>query len=271
MVSFPNCKINLGLHVTKKREDGFHDIETVFYPLTYCDVLEIVQADKAEADVVFSTSGLSIEGSPENNLCVKAYHLLKEKFAQLLPVKMHLHKKIPMGAGLGGGSADGAFALEMLNEKFHLGLQKEELMALALQLGSDCPFFIINEACLAMGRGEVLEKLQLQLSEFRIVVVSPGIHVNTGKAFSKLKPKQQETSLKEIIAQPVSSWKDLLKNDFEESVFEEHPAIAGIKTALYDKGAVYASMSGSGSCVYGLFKEVPEGFAFPINYITLIL
>jgi 4-diphosphocytidyl-2-C-methyl-D-erythritol kinase len=268
MIVFPNCKINLGLHILQKRTDGFHDLETVFYPIPLQDALEIVQNHLPGSPVQFNTTGLKIDSSIEDNICFKAYQILKKDFSELPSVKMHLHKAIPSGAGLGGGSSDGAFTLLLLNKKFNLGLTEEQLITYALQLGSDCPFFIKNKACYANGRGEKLEEIKLDLSHYKIVVTNPQIHIHTGKTFSKITPSNQRTSIKEIIKQPIENWKGFLKNDFEEVVFAEHPEIKTIKEKLYGYGAVYASMSGSGSSVYGLFeKNTQLQFDFPEHYL----
>jgi 4-diphosphocytidyl-2-C-methyl-D-erythritol kinase len=255
LLSFPNCKINLGLNIIAKRADGFHDLETVFYPIAVKDVLEVVQQQHETTDVEFTSSGLPIEGDTGNNLCVKAYHLLKKDFADLPPVKMQLHKAIPMGAGLGGGSADGAFTLKLLNQKFQLNLSTDQLVSYALQLGSDCPFFIINQPCFAEGRGEKLQPIGLDLSAYQFLIINPGIHVNTGWAFSQIVPKQPVTSIKNIITQSIQTWKTRLVNDFEAPVFEIHPEIKTIKENLYAQGAVYAAMTGSGSTVFGIFEK----------------
>lgn len=253
MLLFPNCKINLGLRILNKREDGFHNLETVFYPISINDALEIIPA--AGIDLHFSQTGLTVDGNEADNICVKAYHLLKKDFPQLPGIKMHLHKAIPMGAGLGGGSADGAFLLQLLNTKFQLQLTQQQLINYALQLGSDCPFFIINKPCFATGRGEIMEPIALDLSAYKIAIINPGIHVNTGWAFSQLTPAVPAKSILQIIAQPIQTWKDELKNDFEESVFAAHPSIQSIKKILYSNGALYAAMSGSGSTVFGIFEK----------------
>ena len=267
MIVFPNCKINLGLHILRKRADGFHDLETVFYPVPLQDAVEIVQPPQAEADVVFTSSGMPVDGAASDNSCVKAYRLLKKDFPQLPLIRLHLLKTIPTGAGLGGGSADGAFTLVLLNKKFNLGLDEEKLMAYALQLGSDCPFFVRNTPCYATGRGEVLENIKLDLSPYKFVLVNPQIHINTGWAFSQIRPSEERASLKEIITRPVEEWKVFLKNDFEEAVFAQHPAIKECKEALYRWGAVYAAMTGSGSTVFGLFeKTAMPHFNFPSHY-----
>ncbi|MBL7739332.1 MAG: 4-(cytidine 5'-diphospho)-2-C-methyl-D-erythritol kinase [Chitinophagaceae bacterium] len=268
MVVFPNCKINLGLHIIRKRSDGFHDIETIFYPLPLYDILEIIEP-AAQKDIAFSTSGIPIEATTENNLCIKAWRLLQKDFPSLPPVQMHLHKAIPMAAGLGGGSADGAFVLQLLNKKFELGLTTQQLNRYALQLGSDCPFFIINKPCFATGRGEILEETSIDLGVYKFVIVNPGIHVSTKDAFSMITPGPPVKDIKRIIAQSIDTWKDELKNDFEEPIFALHPEIGMIKTELYKTGAVYASMSGSGSTVYGIVeKEKPLQLAFPSHYFV---
>ena len=270
MIAFPNCKINLGLHILQKRADGFHDLETVFYPIPLRDGLEIIQnASPSQNQIEFTSSGLAIDAEPEDNICVKAYHLLKKDFPQLPSVKMHLHKTIPSGAGLGGGSADGAFTLLLLNKKFNLDLNEDQLTQYALQLGSDCPFFIINKPSYATGRGENLQSIELDLSSYQIVVVNPDIHVNTSWAFSQITPHKERKSLKEIITLSIAEWREYLKNDFEEVVFLHHPEIKNIKEQLYEQGAVYASMSGSGSTVYGLFdKNALPQFHFPAHYFV---
>lgn len=249
MVVFPNCKINLGLHITGKRPDGFHELETVFYPVPLTDILEVVSATTLQ----FQSTGLDIPGNPASNLCLKAYQLLKEDFPQLPPVQMHLHKIIPMGAGLGGGSADGAFALKLMNEKYQLNLTTDQLMAYAAKLGSDCPFFIMNTACYATGRGELLTPINLDLSGYRFVIVHPGIHINTKWAFEQIKPSLPTRSIKEIIQLPIEDWKHYLSNDFEAPIQQNYPAIEAIKLALYKDGALYVSMSGSGSAVFGIY------------------
>lgn len=282
MIVFPNCKINLGLQILNKREDGFHNLETVFYPIPLRDALEVIRStdDKIESDINFKSTGLIIEDDSHNNLCIKAYDLLKKDFPTLPSIQMHLHKTIPMGAGLGGGSSDGAFALKLLNEKFQLGISGQQLINYALQLGSDCPFFIINKPAFATGRGEILEEIPLDLSAYHFAIVNPGIHVNTGWAFTQLNlsgrskrpDSERHTDLKTIIQQPVSTWKDQLINDFEEPVSKAHPEIASIKQQLYDAGALYASMTGSGSTVFGIFsKEQKPSLLFsPFYFYKLI-
>ena len=263
MVVFPNCKINVGLHVVCKRTDGYHDLETVFYPLFLRDALEVIRSEKFS----FQLSGLPVDGITENNLCVKAYHLLKQDFPELPPVSIHLHKAIPMGAGVGGGSADGAFMLTLLNDKFRLHLSQEQLISYALKLGSDCPFFIINKPCFASGRGENLTPVDLDLSSYKIIMVNPGIHVSTKEAFSRLTPSIPKKGVQEIIKQPITTWREELKNDFEESVFKSFPAIEDVKKELYETGAIYAAMSGSGSSVLGIFDQnATFDFSWPSGY-----
>ncbi len=268
MVLFPNCKINLGLNILRKRADGYHDLETVFYPIRLQDALEVIQANETS----FHLSGLQVNGNINDNLCLKAYHLLKRDFTDLPPVSIHLNKAIPMGAGLGGGSADGAFMLTMLNKKFQLNLSEEQLMNYALQLGSDSPFFILNKPCFAASRGENLSPVQIDLSGYKIAIVHPGIHISTKEAFSKLSPAIPKKSIHEIIKQPISTWKNDLVNDFEKNVFKQFPAIKEIKNKLYDEGAIYASMTGSGSTVFGLFKGSAEAdLTFPKDYFCIML
>lgn len=271
MITFPNCKINLGLSITGKREDGYHNLETVFYPVPLKDALEIITAppEKAIPTVEFSASGLTVDGTPENNLCVKAWHLLKNDFPSLPSVRLHLHKVIPMGAGLGGGSADGAFTLQLLNNTYKLGLTNEQLISYALQLGSDCPFFILNTPCFATGRGEIMQPIDLALSGYTFVLVNPGIHVSTGWAFANITPQQPAVSIKDIIQQPVATWKNRLINDFEAPVMQQYPTIQQVREQLYDAGAIYASMTGSGSTVFGIFdKTTPMPFSFPSYYFV---
>jgi 4-diphosphocytidyl-2-C-methyl-D-erythritol kinase len=253
VILFPNCKINLGLHVIRKRDDGYHDLETVFYSLPLHDALEIVRSEAGNVD--FHVSGLVVNGKPEDNLCIKAYGLIKKDFPQLPAIQMHLHKAIPMGAGLGGGSSDGAFTLQLLNEKFQLNISQEQLLDYALRLGSDCPFFIINKPCIATGRGELMQPVSLDLSLYSFLLVHPGIHISTGWAFSQLTPATPPQSLAIVIQQPVTTWSSSLKNDFETPVLQHHPELKAIKEKLYQAGALYASMSGSGSCFYGIFPK----------------
>ncbi len=259
MISFPNCKINLGLNIIGKRADGYHDLETVFYPLQLTDALEIIRTDATDLSTqftpIFSTSGLPIPGDQSNNLCIKAYQLLKKNFPALAPIKIHLHKAIPMGAGLGGGSADASFTLQLLNKKFNLNLSEKRQIEYAAELGSDCPFFVINQPSFAKGRGEILNPLSLNLSAFTFVLVHPEIHISTKWAFEQIKPFQQNPSIQEIIETPIHNWKYTLFNDFEAPIAAAYPEINAIKNKLYEIGAVYASMSGSGSTVFGIYPK----------------
>ena len=254
MVNFPNCKINLGLHVTAKRSDGFHNIETVFWPVNICDALEIIAAP-AIPDVMFTSAGLAVAGKEEDNICCKAFHLLKKDFPQLPGIKMHLYKAIPMGAGLGGGSADGAFTLLLLNKKFQLNLNEKQLLHYSLQLGSDCPFFILNKPSFARGRGEMLEIIDLNLAGYTLLIINPGVHINTGWAFSQIMPAMPPKSIQTIIQQPIQTWKAELVNDFEQTVLQHYPQLGAIKENLYNTGAVYAGMSGSGSTFFGIYPS----------------
>lgn len=252
MISFPNAKINLGLHVLRKRDDGFHDIETLFFPVPLHDSLEIIPA----SDGQFAMHQHGIPLPEGENLCARTYLLLKNDF-DIPAVKIHLLKNIPAGAGLGGGSSDAAFTLIMLNEMFGLSIAKSKLMEYASEIGSDCAFFIENSPALAGGRGEVLEPLELELSGKHITIVKPGVHVSTAEAYRMLTPDAGRASIRELVALPLQKWKDALHNDFEEALFKKHPVIASVKAAMYDAGAVYASMSGSGSAVYGIFDDAP--------------
>ncbi len=250
MISFPNAKINLGLHVLEKRKDGFHNIESCFYPMELCDALEVMPANQLH----FESTGLPIPGNTSDNLVLRAYHLLS-RFHDLPNVAIHLHKVIPMGAGLGGGSSDGAFALKMLNELFQIGLTNIQVKALAAELGSDCPFFLKNEPSIATGTGTSLEPIDLDLKGYRIELLYPDVHVSTGQAYALIKPKKKRLSVREILVLPISQWQDKLINDFEDPMIAKYPQIGEAKKQLLEKGAVYASMTGSGSTVFGLFEK----------------
>lgn len=253
MISFPNAKINLGLNIVSKRPDGYHNIESCFYPIPLHDVLEIIPSDTLH----LSSSGLDIPGTTESNLCIKAFNLLRERY-DIPPVKIHLHKVIPMGAGMGGGSADGAFTLKMLNSLFNLDLKTEQLEDLASILGSDCPFFIQNTSAFATGRGTDLESISVNLQGYYLALKNPGIHIGTKEAYSKIAPTAPAVSIREIVTQPITNWRSQLHNDFERSVFPLHPYIEEVKNNMYFSGALYASMTGSGSTVYGIFDEKPN-------------
>jgi 4-diphosphocytidyl-2-C-methyl-D-erythritol kinase len=267
LIVFPNCKINLGLQIKRKRADGFHALETIFLPVSLNDALEVVSSQTGETTL--QVSGNVIDAVAEDNICIKAYRLLQQQFPKLPAVQVHLHKNIPAGAGLGGGSADGSFMLSLLNQKYNLGLSTPELAALALQLGSDCPFFVYNQACFASGRGEILQPLDLDLSAFSLVLVNPQIHINTGWAFRQLPAERKHADLRSVMELPVSKWQYLLVNDFEVPVFEQYPEIAAIKSKLYEQGAVFASMTGTGSTVFGLFpKDATPTLSFPDHYFV---
>ena len=250
MITFPNAKINIGLNITEKRADGYHNLETIFYPVELCDALEFV----VDEETKFACSGLEIEGNPDNNLIIKAYKLLQEEF-DLPHLNIHLHKTIPMGAGLGGGSSDAAFMLKMLNEEFKLNLTSEELQAKAVKLGADCAFFVENRPVLAKGIGNIFEPTCVDLSGYQIVLIKPEVHVSTAEAYGGCKPQRWTMPLEEVIKLPITEWKHHIHNDFEKTVFVAHPELAEIKEMLYNKGAIYAAMSGSGSTIYGIFEN----------------
>ncbi len=252
MLVFPNCKINLGLSIVEKRDDGFHNIETVFYPIPLYDVLEIIIS--GDENTFFNSSGILIPGNENQNLCVKAYYLLKEDF-DLAGVNMHLHKVIPMGSGLGGGSSDATHTLMLLNELFTLNLDQNQLIDYASKLGADCAFFIKNKPTFAFGKGDQFKDVNVDLANHYIVIVKPEIHVGTAEAYAGVSPENHLFSIKKMVEKPISEWQFTLKNDFEKSIFANHPEIKKIKNTFYENGATYASMSGSGSSVFGLFKN----------------
>lgn len=251
MVVFPNAKINIGLNILSKREDGYHDISSCFYPIPLCDVLEIVPSKKFE----FRGSGIPVDGALEKNLCVKALRLLQEDHA-VGEVKMHLHKVIPMGAGLGGGSADATFTLKALDKLFNLDLSTHELEQYAAQLGSDCPFFARNEPVMAKGTGTEFSPCKIDLAGKYLVLLYPDLHISTQEAYSGVKPALPPYDLQTVLAEkPLKDWTQFVKNDFEESISRKHSIISQLKAALYDHGALYTSMTGSGSAVYGIFDK----------------
>lgn len=258
MIIFPNCKINLGLHVINKRADGYHDIETVFYPLNWCDALEVIENKELDKDFLFSQSGLPIAGTTESNLIYKAWKLISAE-KKLPHIKVHLHKNIPMGAGLGGGSSDAAAFINLLTKQFHLHLSEDQKTKIASQLGSDCAFFTKNKTVLAKGKGNEFSDVSINLSKYYILLVYPNIHSNTKEAYEGLTPKIPQHSLKEILEKySINEWRNVLVNDFELSIFEKYPEIKTLKETLYNQGAVYASMSGSGSSVFGIFEKRPK-------------
>lgn len=257
MITYPNAKINLGLNITEKRPDGYHNLETVFYPIPLQDALEVTRLEE-QKEYALKVSGTPIEGESYENLVIKALRLLHTDFPQVKGVDIHMYKHIPTGAGLGGGSADAAFMIKLLNEKFKLNLNTQQMEEYAARLGADCAFFIQNKPVFATGIGNIFEPIELSLKGYYLILVKPDIFVSTKEAYALIHPQKPEISIKEIICKPIETWKDTLKNDFEESVFPKYPEIAAIKDKLYDMGAVYASMSGSGSSVYGIFKKQVE-------------
>lgn len=258
MITFPNAKINLGLNIVEKRPDGYHNLETIFYPINLQDALEVTRRENNDKEYTLHISGSPLEGEPEDNLVVKAYKLLKKDYPGLLPVDIHMYKHIPAGAGLGGGSSDATCMIKLLNDKFSLELSTERMEEYAVKLGADCAFFIRNKPVFATGIGNLFEPVELSLKGYHIILIKPDIFVSTRDAFAEIKPVRPAVSLKEIVKQPMETWKNSMKNDFEDSVFKKFPEIAAIKDELYDLGAVYAAMSGSGSSVYGIFKAPIE-------------
>lgn len=269
MITFPNAKINLGLNIVSKRDDGYHNLETVFYPIPLRDALEIVPS---EDGTHLTQSGLRIDGEPSDNLVMKAYRLLQKDYPEVPPLHIYLRKNIPFGAGLGGGSADASFLLKMMNETAGLALSNEQLKAYAAQLGADCPFFIDNQPVFAEGTGNVFSPVSLSLEGYSLLLIKPDIYISTREAFSGITPRKPAVSVKEIIASPPEDWKEQLVNDFEAPLFLLYPEIKQIKERLYAQGAVYAAMSGSGSSVFGLFRQpaallpkIPGGTTFRLS------
>jgi len=254
LISFPNCKINIGLHVLEKRSDGFHNIETILYPVGWSDILEIVPTETENQTTDIRCTGMRVFGTREKNLCIRAYQLLAKDHS-LPPLKMHLHKLVPVGAGLGGGSSDGVHALMLINKITGLRLAESEIEKYASQLGSDCAFFINNKPVLAMGKGDEFEPIKLKTKKIFCVIVKPGVHVSTAAAYSWIKPKKRKESLKDLIQRPMSEWEGVITNDFEKIVSDRFPVVKNIKSRLYKLGAVYAAMTGSGSGVFGFFQE----------------
>ncbi len=258
MISFPNAKINIGLFITEKRADGFHNLESCFFPIPWTDILEIIP-DKS---LTFTSSGISIPGDAESNLCIKAYQLIKEDF-NIPFVNIHLHKNIPIGAGLGGGSADASFTLKMLNEMFELSIHDEKLEEYARQLGSDCAFFIKNKPVFAYEKGDIFKPLNISLKNKFIVLINPNIHISTREAYSGVKPQKLSFDLHNILEnnEPIN-WQNKVHNDFEDSIFPNHPTIQQIKKDLYEQGALYAAMTGSGSTLFGIFENEIDTIIF---------
>jgi 4-diphosphocytidyl-2-C-methyl-D-erythritol kinase len=255
MLFFPNAKINIGLNILRKRNDGYHDIETIFCPTALADILEFVQIpDEQPGKCQYSATGIAVDGDPETNLCVKAYRLLCKDF-NLPAIQVHLHKIIPPGAGLGGGSSDGAFMLKYLDKEFELGLGEDQLCAYASQLGSDCAFFILNRPVFGFERGNRFREIGNLPEELELALVNPGIHVSTGEAYGAITPRVPGQSLEQLVTEPIEQWKDRIVNDFEQPISARYPVIGQIRDQLYNMGATYASMSGSGSTVYGIFRQ----------------
>jgi 4-diphosphocytidyl-2-C-methyl-D-erythritol kinase len=263
VLTFPNAKLNLGLYVTAKRPDGYHALETVFLPIPWTDALEVLPAPKGQAGTSLALTGRPIPGEVATNLCLKAYELLKADFPALPFAQLHLHKIVPIGAGLGGGSADAAFALRAIAAVFELPLSVAQLEGYARRLGADCAFFIENKPCLALERGDVFEPIGLDLRGTPCVVVYPGLHISTAQAFAGIVPQAPNIPLREALCQPVATWRDTVSNDFEASLAPTYPVLADIKQQLYAAGAAYASLSGSGSAVYGLFPGLAEAPSLP--------
>ena len=249
MILYPNAKINLGLNILSKRDDGFHNLISVFYPVyNYFDILEIIPAKK----FLFTTSGLNIPG--KTNLCENAYALMSSKY-NIDPVHIHLHKNIPIGSGLGGGSSDASFVLKGINQLFNLNIDNNTLQNISLQIGADCPFFIQNKVKLVSGIGDVMKEIDLDLSEYEIRIINTGIHISTKDAFSEIVCDDANNSLQNLAFLPIEKWKESITNDFEKSLFNKYPKIKESKQKLYDSGAIYSSRTGTGSAVYGVFKK----------------
>ena len=265
------AKINLGLNIVRKRADGYHDLETVFYPVKIHDEIEIEQKNSQAEACTLCIQGHKIEGNPQDNLIVKAYLLLAEKY-NIPPIHVTLDKQIPMQAGMGGGSADCGYTIRLLNDMFHLGLSIEEMQRHAAKLGADCAFFITAQPSYAEGIGDILTPVDLNLNDYYIAIVKPPIAISTKEAFAGIHAKAPKKNCKEIIKLPIEQWKNLLVNDFEESILPQHPIIGQIKQSLYDEGALYAAMSGSGSALFGIFKNAPHAISelFPDCYTKIV-
>ena len=260
MITFPLAKINLGLNVVERRPDGYHNLQTVFMPVPLTDALEVHEMDAAfpsEVDCDLKVTNIAVEGDEQRNLVVRAYNMLKAEFPDMPRVHAHLRKDIPTQAGMGGGSSDCAAMLLLLNRMFSLGLTQQQLIDRAAQLGADCPIFVLNRPAYAEGIGEKLTPIELSLKDYYLAIVRPNIPVPTKEAFSRITPHMPAKNCLDIVRQPIDTWRHELVNDFEESVFALHPEIGAVKQRLYDLGAVYAAMSGSGSALFGIFKKEP--------------
>jgi 4-diphosphocytidyl-2-C-methyl-D-erythritol kinase len=266
MLVFPNAKLNLGLYVTGQRPDGFRNLESVFVPLPWTDALEVLPT-AAGTETTLTLTGIPIPGEPATNLCLRAYELLRADF-NLPPVQLHLHKVVPIGAGLGGGSGDAAFALRALNDLFALQLPADALEAYARRLGSDCAFFIRNKPVFAYEKGDVFEPVALDLTGTACLVIYPGLHISTAEAYRRVQPRTPRHNLRAALSQPLETWRHTISNDFEEALTPHYPVLGDLKAQLYAAGAAYASLSGSGSAVYGLFPglEMPPKLELPVEY-----
>ena len=260
MIIFPQAKINLGLHVLKKREDSYHEVETCMYSIPLFDILEILPA----GEFSFKQTGLMVDGNIESNLCVKAFRLIQQEY-NIPEVYLHLRKQIPMGAGLGGGSSDAAHVINGLNEIFAIGISQSRKEELAAQLGSDCAFFIDGSPKLATGRGEKLEEISVDLKGKHLLLIYPDIHVGTAEAYAGVDFYKGLKSINEILNLPITEWQNQLENSFEKSIFEKHPVMLDIKNKLIANGALYAAMSGSGSTLFGIFEKEPEKLELPLS------
>ncbi len=268
MISFPTCKINLGLNILAKRKDGYHEINSLMYPVPVKDVLEIVPAENFE----FTNSGLKIPGELKDNLIFKAYEMLRKEY-DLPPVKIHIYKNIPMGGGLGGGSSNGAYTLKSLNNLFNLNLSDEDLRTYAAKLGSDCPFFIAELPQIAKGRGEILSPSELNLKGMYLLLVNDGTHISTADAYGRIRPTTPIQLLETVLEAPIETWREDLVNDFEAPILNDFPQLMQVKNTLYDLGATYAAMTGSGSTIFGLFKNAPnvnDVFSFHNGFVNLV-
>jgi 4-diphosphocytidyl-2-C-methyl-D-erythritol kinase len=256
MIVFPKAKINLGLRITGKRNDGYHNIETVFYPVTLCDALEFVVSAEPDGRDILTVTGISVGDNPEENIVMIAVRKLREKYS-FPRLRIHLHKAIPHGAGLGGGSSDAACMMKSLNRHFALSIGLEELKGMALDIGSDCPYFIEGDPAFASGRGEILEPMDPVLSGYYLLILNPGVVISTREAYQNCTPQIPAASLLQLASLEIKKWKDLIINDFEVFAFKKHPVIRKIKGDLYSSGALFSLMSGSGSSVYGIFSGKP--------------
>lgn len=277
MVAFPTGKINLGLYITEKRTDAYHNLETIFLGVDLRDAIECVPAAPDQTEPVRLTlSGLPIAGNVMDNLCVKAWHLLHRHFPSLSPVQMHLHKHIPMGAGMGGGSSDGSYMLQLLAQQSNLPVTPDLLERLALELGSDCPFFLQKTPCFAKGRGEQLTEVNVPLKDYWVLLIHPGISISTAQAFAQIEPRPVTESLPQLVQYPITEWKHRIHNQFEDTVYKAHPLLADYKQHLYQMGALYTSLTGSGSTLYGIFPPEatqPETTALPVetHWVKILL